>query len=58
MRRNSLLRGLLPAAVLALAGILGGCVVYPDGGSRGYGGWHEGYRHHHAGREGWHQGWR
>jgi len=58
MRRNSLLRGLLPAAALVLAGLLGGCVVYPDGGYRGYGGPHMGYWHHHEGHDGWRQGWR
>ena len=35
-------------AVLALAGALGGCVVYPAGGY--YGG---GYYHHHWDRDGW-----
>jgi hypothetical protein len=35
-------------AVLALAGALGGCVVYPAGGY--YGG---GYYHHHGDRDGW-----
>lgn len=36
-------------AVLALAGALGGCVVYPAGGY--YGG--AGYHYHHWDRGGW-----
>jgi hypothetical protein len=37
-------------AVLALAGALGGCVVYPAGGYYGGGGY---YHHHHWDRDGW-----
>ena len=43
-------------AVLALAGVLGGCVVYPAGGyyGGGYGYYGGGYAHHHHGdRDGW-----
>jgi hypothetical protein len=41
-------------AVLALAGALGGCVVYPAGGYYG-GGYYGGgyYHHHHWDRDDW-----
>jgi hypothetical protein len=44
------LRRLVPMVMLCLATLLGGCIVYPDGGYRHGWGWHD-----HDWHEGWHR---